>query len=1049
MRLALVISSAYAENTVVPCREAFRDTAALFADRIGITDAGFEVRSLDASRELPETLESLLKEQAGKIESLLIHFSGYVAVKADRGPALLLDGSRLRAFPLSRLRAAIEEGAQQSLVIIDSLPVVDADQPSPEVSKAVCDALASPDGSVTSLVGIEEDWPLTRRGVHRLTDLFTLSLSHWSHKARGGLVTSTAVYQTMQGDNLSFASIPGLEHRPGYFDFVVLEGPQVGGPVDSHFGIERATKPVPVFQPPIPTDPSAQPKLTTSQPSQRSARDLSNADDANARGADEQLPSFPEIPPVDDVPAAPGVPVNGPALVRTAEGRSPTLAETPQARAGLQRDWLSEAAYFPSAPPPKVAPVQPTPFRFPQGTIPGVQETDADTVSAPHSPPPASTPRSSHPSLPPLDAESAANSNAVIALYEEILDNLDSSDDPRRAEVHAKLGEALRDTQRRAEALFAYERALDIDPHQQTAFDGACSLYREDRDFAGLVSTIRRKLEATDDDTTRLTLHDLIIYVWLTEARDYRRAVDAIEERLALTPEDVDSLERLIEAQDNLADLFGRLESRERLAKVQSANPELRAALWIEAATIAHDDLNDLARTFLHLESALELGVKVRETLEATEVLLGGRERWLEVIELYERAVELVQDHELAVFVAQRLVQLVLEQSSQDALKPDTLSAIIRLAAYDRGLAEAAAHLVHAQTTGPETLDVVQNLRGADPRNVDLLHQLFRLSCHEHPDVAANVSSVLCAEGAATPEEAEYAQVLVSDSLPTPQRALENADYDSLVFPTDFDREMALALDQLDQALISADVFILKNAVQLPKETPILDPETSTVTLARSFLWTSRLLSVAIPELAILADATTPLKLVLEENRPRIIVSKSLASGFSLPELAYLAARHATLLLPGFAIRDHSPDHRMLGSALYVLSAITNGSSRGLKALGEYEQKLGKRLTNQLDKNQKLAAEVGRLVGDASASLTDCESRAWHWLRAVDQIRLRVALLACGNPVTALKLNREFPLDGPWSAEEQLDLIAAFAGSPEHCELRSRLGIAQRIDNNG
>src|SRR5512145_2122021 len=116
MRLALVIRSSYAENTVVTCREAFLDNAQVFAERLALKDAAFELVTLDATRDLPETLERLLKERAGQLESLLVHFTGYVAVKADRGPALLLDGARLRAFPLSRLRAALEDGAQQSLV---------------------------------------------------------------------------------------------------------------------------------------------------------------------------------------------------------------------------------------------------------------------------------------------------------------------------------------------------------------------------------------------------------------------------------------------------------------------------------------------------------------------------------------------------------------------------------------------------------------------------------------------------------------------------------------------------------------------------------------------------------------------------------------------------------------------------------------------------------------------------------------------------------------------------------------------------------------------
>jgi tetratricopeptide (TPR) repeat protein len=1093
MRLALVIHSAYAENTIVPSREAFHDTASLFTEAIGEGDAGFEVKTLDASRDLPEILEELLRAHPGKIESLLVHFTGYVAIKADRGPALLLDGSRLRAFPLSRLRAAIEEGAQQSFVIIDAFPVVDAEQSPAEVAKTVSEALASPDGSISTLVGVESEWPVPRRGALRLTDLFSLALHHVSQKARGGLVTSSAVYQTMQGDVLSFSNVAGLEHHAGYFDFVILEGPRVGGFPDSPFGHERTTQPVAVFQPPVPTFPSALPNVATTEPAQPSGND-----DAML----ESLPSFertepnggPGVAPQEPVPATeePVLPPQGEPeaqsnlaiedrpLRRGAEGRSPTLAETPQARAMVQREWVSEAAYFPSAPPPRVGPVAATPMLHPQGSLAGFRELAApvgplakemvpseavaqedfaheepiDEDSRPTPVPRASAPRASAPSNPEADLEHAAPSavearSAELAHYEAILEGFDASD-PRRAEVHARLGDALRASHRLAEALFAYERALDIDPHQEQAFDGACSLYRQQRDYAGLVSTIRRKLDATTDESARLSLLDLIVYVWQYEARDLRRAIDAIEERLAITPDDVESLQRLIDAQERLGDLFGRLESRERLARLDNADVSIRSALYVEAATIAHHELDDLARTFLHLEAAIELRVQVREVLGAAETLLGSKERWLEVIELYERALELETDPSLAVAIGTRLVQLVLDHAAQDALKPDTVANLIRLAAYDPTLSAATTHLVGAQTQGPESLDLAQSLRASAPRSSELLHQVFHLALPTQPDIAANVASVLFAEGAATLDETEFAKVLSTESLPVPQRALENADYEALLYPADFDRDMAISLDKLDQALILADVFAAKTSVTVPKDAPMLDPETSTVTLARSFLWTSRLLSVAIPELAVTADAPTPLRLVLREaQRPCIIVSKALGSGFNLPELAYLAARHATLLLPGFAIRDHSADPRMLGAALYVLSALVNGSSRGLKALGDYEQKLGKRLSAQLDKNSLLMAEALRLVGDGSATLGQCESRAYHFLRAVDHIRLRIALLACGNPAIALRLNRDFPLDGPYAPEEQLDLLAAYSGSPEHCELRSRLGIAQTYADQG
>ncbi|HEY5955218.1 MAG TPA: hypothetical protein VIV60_01645, partial [Polyangiaceae bacterium] len=71
--------------------------------------------------------------------------------------------------------------------------------------------------------------------------------------------------------------------------------------------------------------------------------------------------------------------------------------------------------------------------------------------------------------------------------------------------------------------------------------------------------------------------------------------------------------------------------------------------------------------------------------------------------------------------------------------------------------------------------------------------------------------------------------------------------------------------------------------------------------------------------------------------------------------------------------------------------------------------------------------------------LAYCEQRAANWLYAVDHLRLRTALLACGTPSIALAQNRKFPLESLWSDELQLDLLAAFAGNRAHVELRTRL----------
>lgn len=1104
MRLALVIRSSYAENTVVLRRDAFLDNATLFAERIAAKDAAFELIELDASRELPETLEQLLRDRAGQLESLLVHFTGYVAVKADRGPALLLDGNRLRAFPLSRLRAALEDGAQQALVVINGLAVVDAEQSPDQVATSVGDALNSSSGSISSIVGIEKEPPISRRGALRLTDLLVLALDHLADKARGSLVTDNAVYQTMQSDVLSFAAVTGVAHHAGYFDFVLLQGPTVGGVLEDAVRQERSTKPVPTYKGPLPDTRPPGARGHGKDPARPAPEGESSGSDGN--------PASHEMSEVGSIA--------GTARARLDPARKhrrvPTLADTPAARAAGQREWLTEAAYFPSAPPPPAA-VRPMQVRPVQTTLPGLpqfpdpeldpgQGSDSDTEIEPTPPlpagklettgttsegepesgqargaeslvrdekdtdeaPQASAAEDGEPGEEPFadddepsdaaaaddgqqqdesslddgeQADASPPAESLVETYEDLLAQMEADEDPRQAEIQAKLGDAYRAAQRSTESLFAYERALDLDPLQPEAFEGACAHYRDSNDFAGLVSTIERRLVVVTDPNERHALLDDIADIWLTDSPNYLKAVNALERRLAETPDDVVTLRRLVEAEDRADDLMGRLDSREQLAKCASADPELRATAWLEAAEVAYGELNDLARTFLLLESAIETGVLVPHTLRRAEVLLGGRMRWLEVVELYERALETASVETEAVDAAERLIALIHEQSCQDAIKPETLSTIVQLSHANPSLADAAITLIESVTHGAETLELLQRLRNAQPRNLALVRRVEALAREEHPDVAINLASVLVALGEASEPEAELAKVLSGEALPTPSRALDHADFETLLFPLELDREMLLGLARLEKVFMSAGAFEQKTALSLPKDAPVIDPETSTITVARSCLWTSRLLSVKAPELILVPDPPSLFR-YLPEPQPRLVVSRALGTGFALPELVYLTSRQVALQLPGMLTREFIADPRVFGSLLYALAVVADHRKHGVKALPDSEQKLGKRLLTQLESDPSLDVEVDRVLGTEQPSPENCERRAAQWLKAVDQVRLRAALLACGTPSTAMMLNQRFPLESLLTEDEQFDQLAAFAGSPEHCELRSRLEIA-------
>ena len=284
MRLALVISSNYSESNVVSMCESFEDTAKLVEARLSVADTEFTVFTLKANRDLPEQLDELLDEHRDDLEGLLVHFSGYLAVKPDRGLALLLDGSRLRAFPISRLRASLSQVSAPALVIMDVDAVADGDVKLDQIAQGLGIALneVSPHISVLSSVAHSDNSIAYRRGCRRLTDLWLLSVEYHAAYSNQSSVLAGAVVQAMQSERLAYSSLASFDFKSGEHDFAVIPG-----------------------------------------------------SDGAVAGDDEEMPTIPpnfgNRPSLLDHP----LPVPSP---------GPTVGAA----------WASQAAYFPSAPPPLV-----------------------------------------------------------------------------------------------------------------------------------------------------------------------------------------------------------------------------------------------------------------------------------------------------------------------------------------------------------------------------------------------------------------------------------------------------------------------------------------------------------------------------------------------------------------------------------------------------------------------------------------------------------------------------------------------------------------------
>jgi len=153
MRLAVVVASDYRTSPRLPDLLGAPSLAGAVHQRLAGADTAFSVKSLAASRELPEILEQRLGTLRRPAEQALLYFHGYVAWQPGRAPALVLDAERPRAFPLPRLIGLFDRHAGEYLVVLDvALPPASADHSA--VADALCRVIAEAAPRASGLVSV-------------------------------------------------------------------------------------------------------------------------------------------------------------------------------------------------------------------------------------------------------------------------------------------------------------------------------------------------------------------------------------------------------------------------------------------------------------------------------------------------------------------------------------------------------------------------------------------------------------------------------------------------------------------------------------------------------------------------------------------------------------------------------------------------------------------------------------------------------------------------------------------------------------------------------
>ncbi len=628
-----------------------------------------------------------------------------------------------------------------------------------------------------------------------------------------------------------------------------------------------------------------------------------------------------------------------------------------------------------------------------------------------------------------------------------------SAENSERALIHLRVGELFVRQGRAKEAIASLEKALEVDPNLQEAQQVLRMLHTlhtnvGDRRAVNLVE--ERLLANLTSDAERASLLVLFGQSWLRDFSDPLRARERLEHAVTLEPFDRHALELLVELAENERRVEDSLELRKRLAQTIEA-PSQRASRFNALAEEMIDRKREDEALDL-LERALDAHPGTLQPLARLSALLSERQEWAELEGAYRRMLDravLLEDAELSGRLQhelhRRLAILLSEHLEDHAGALTEAETAVSLAPADEGSLRTLAQVAEQSGAFSIMERALCDVIALNPRDLSVHRRLFDAFVkQDRVERAYAAASVLMSEGAAGDRERAILGASREELSARPVGSLPGRAHDtlrrSLVPASDssgIDRT-ARVFRAADRSLAKALCGLAQRAGRLAplSESSRVDPETSTVSAARSLVWAARALSASLPSVY-LEDASEEGMTAVLREQPVTVVGAQALRGKSLAELSFLA---------GWNIAGHMPEHRLirLSSSVDDLAACFITAVRRVApdtvappALQSLVDLLSPAFSLEVREAEDSELEAAVFAFDQGGGRVDLAEYA----RAVDRACLRAGLLLAGDLEAA---RRCLPLlsKGALSLAEREAELIAFTVSGIAAELRDQLSVA-------
>jgi hypothetical protein len=499
------------------------------------------------------------------------------------------------------------------------------------------------------------------------------------------------------------------------------------------------------------------------------------------------------------------------------------------------------------------------------------------------------------------------------------------------------------------------------------------------RDWHRALELRRRRLDALEGSRHKVRELVAIARIFQAELHDAQSAIHALEVARAIDRSRLGVLQALRRGYESLGRWENAAEVIGTMAGVAGSSGE-RAALRYAQARVGLDHLHDEARAIGWLEATLEEDPTHAEAAAALATLRRAR-------------------------------------GELDAAAHEELAA--------RRLAEGDENAVLAELEAAAALE---------PTRASVYATAFDV----HRRAGRTDGAFLAAMALEELSEAEVDhQMLIGQFRQvTPVRARASFDeqgWQSVRAPGS-DEVLAALFAAVEPAAVATRIDELRRRRKLVKVDPAHRlSETSTASVARSFQWAARVLSIDCPDLYV-ADHVPGGIGALQAATPSTVLGPEVLRGPTAKDLAFLAGRHMTYYRPEYHVLVYYPTREELTNLLLAAVQIAMPEQAD-PSVGAPVRALHARMERRIGKQEREA------LADAVSLLDARGGRAalGAWIRSVELTAARVGLVLCGDLASATAIVRgEARSIGGAPPEARRGDLLAFCASRAHADLRLR-----------